>query len=142
MRLSVDRRTVKGLGAKLKFLVSLSSEDARELQILFRAKGIPVYLERDVVRENQGTGSIATVRDVPRWYRVHVPLDEQYADARTLLNDPAYEVKAPVDVANFEREMKRLGDDQRAKIPDALLNLLIGGLLLLVAAAILIALRG
>jgi len=126
----------------LRYLVSVKFEQLHEIEDRFRAGGIPIYVEEDQVRSNEA--AIVPVAIVSRfnlpapWYRISVCLEEQFEEAKQLLADSNYEVRAPVDVEEFEKRMKELGANRPVALrPSArALNWLVGMILLGIAIAV------
>lgn len=126
----------------MELLASVLANEATELWDRFRANGIPVLLVDDYSHpDDLAAGlSVAYQGSPPKWRRVYVCLDEQLEEAKLLFRDPKYEVKAPVDVAAFDRKLHEMaaGDKSKRSLIDENLNWLIGGLLIIVVVGILI----
>lgn len=100
----------------MKFLASVHAEAINEIKERFRVGGIPIFVVPDYgLRQNDIAGIGASQRHAngqASWYAVNICLDEQFEDGRSLLDDPNYKVAAPVDVAQFEATMDKLGANQ------------------------------
>jgi len=111
-------------------LTSVDTEDqANEIEACFEASGIPVFLQEDFTRLDP------TNRLANYGYRVHIWLDEQLEDAKQLLKDASYEVKHPVNVAEFYASLDRQDEEREVawyKSEEKWLN----GLFALVAAGL------
>ncbi|BCM25369.1 hypothetical protein [Methyloradius palustris] len=101
-----------------------------ELKDRFKAGGIPIFVDVDYslrdVSANGTPGIYRSASSPPSFFRINVCLDEQFEEAKLLLNDPGYQVKHPVDIASFDAEMKKLGANKvpDIKIPVNYLNLI------------------
>ncbi len=79
---------------------------------------------------------------LPDWYRINICLDEQIEEAKRLFNDANYKVKAPVDIAEFEATMDKLGANRNFewRLSNTSLNWIVGivilGFVLLILRAV------
>jgi hypothetical protein len=126
----------------MELLASVAAADAADIWDRFRANGIPVLLVDDYAHpDDLAAGlSVAYHGSPPKWRKIYVCLDEQIEEAKLLFKDPNYEVKAPVDVAAFDKKLTKMvaRDKSTRSILDENLNWIVGGLLVFVALAILV----
>jgi hypothetical protein len=121
---------------QLIFLASVRFSEIDEIKERFRVGGIPIFVAPDfTLKANDIPGLGASQQHAAgrsNWYSVSVCLDEQFEEGKRLFNDPNYTVMSPVDVAEFEAEMDKLGANREVE-----LNLADNGLFWIVAAVIL-----
>ena len=102
------------------FLASVRSSDVDEIKERFRVGGIPIFVAPDfVLKRNDIPGIGASQQHAAgrsNWYSVSICLDEQLEEGKRLFNDPNYIVISPVDVAEFEAEMDKLGANREVEL--------------------------
>jgi hypothetical protein len=98
------------------YLASPDAEELDEIRQRFRAGGIPIYLEPDYARDDIVAGVATAFRNAttgPQRYRLYVCIETQLEEAKHLLANKHYKVRAPVDVAKFEATMEKLGANRK-----------------------------
>jgi hypothetical protein len=90
-------------------LTSVDTEaEADDLQLLFEASGIPIFVQSDFTREDPAN------RFADFGYRIHIWIDEQLEDAKRLIKDSDHQVRHPVDVQQFYAELNKLDEEREA----------------------------
>jgi hypothetical protein len=131
----------------LIYLASVRAKEMDEIKERFRTGGIPVLIAPDYsINDGMPGGFGVSERNAmgkPSWYSINICLDEQLEEGKCLFKDVNYKVKAPVDVAEFEATMDKLGANSNFewRLSNTSLNWIVGivilGFVLLILRAVL-----
>jgi len=113
----------------VKLLIQLNTRtEVEKVKYLFESSGVPI----EVANENTaaGFGSLAALHQ----YAVWVVFDEQFEDAKALLNDSNHIVQHPIDMQHYIDTMNKNEAQVRSKLQSKMI--VIGVLCILFVVAL------